>query len=271
MLTSGAIEALELVGKAFVDSGDRVLVEAPTYLGAIMAFQGFEAQVDGVPLDDDGLDVDELERMLSSGRGAEAPVHDPRLPEPCRREPLGRAARGARRARAPPRPARHRGRCVPRALFRGGAAAEPLEPRARRRRAGGDVLEDVLPRRPPRLGGGAGRHRGEARLGEAEHRPVRGRAGPAAAGGIRAPRAPRPPDRAGARPLQGQAGRAPRSARPPRRRACDLDAAAGRFLRLARARRGRSMPSRSPARRSRRASPSSPGRRSSRPAGASAT
>jgi len=68
MLTSGAIEALELVGKAFIDSGDRVLVEAPTYLGAIMAFQGFEAQVDGVPLDEDGLDVDELERMLSGGR-----------------------------------------------------------------------------------------------------------------------------------------------------------------------------------------------------------
>jgi len=67
MLTSGAIEALELVGKAFVDRGDRVLVEAPTYLGAIMAFQGFEARVDGVPLDGDGLDVDELERMLAAG------------------------------------------------------------------------------------------------------------------------------------------------------------------------------------------------------------
>ena len=41
MLTSGAIEALELLGKALVDKGDRVLVEAPTYLGAIMAFQSF--------------------------------------------------------------------------------------------------------------------------------------------------------------------------------------------------------------------------------------
>jgi 2-aminoadipate transaminase len=59
---------MELVGKAFVDSGDRVLVEAPTYLGAIMAFQGFEAQVEGVPLDADGLAVDELERMLATGR-----------------------------------------------------------------------------------------------------------------------------------------------------------------------------------------------------------
>lgn len=67
MLTSGAIEALELVGKALVDRGDRVLVEAPTYLGAIMAFQSFEADVGGVPVDEDGLAVDELERMLAAG------------------------------------------------------------------------------------------------------------------------------------------------------------------------------------------------------------
>jgi 2-aminoadipate transaminase len=67
MLTSGAVEAMELIGKAFLDRGDRVLVEAPTYLGAIMAFQGFEAVVEGVPLDEDGLAVDELERRLVSG------------------------------------------------------------------------------------------------------------------------------------------------------------------------------------------------------------
>ncbi|MGH3030637.1 MAG: PLP-dependent aminotransferase family protein [Gaiellaceae bacterium] len=68
LLTSGAIEALELAGKALVDPGDRVLVEAPTYLGAVMAFQSFEAEVVGVPLDDQGLVVDELERILASGR-----------------------------------------------------------------------------------------------------------------------------------------------------------------------------------------------------------
>lgn len=67
MLTSGAIEALELLGKSVLDRGDRVLVEAPTYLGAIMAFQSFEAQVGSVPLDEDGLAVDELERLLASG------------------------------------------------------------------------------------------------------------------------------------------------------------------------------------------------------------
>jgi 2-aminoadipate transaminase len=67
MLTSGAIEALELLGKALVEKGDRVLVEAPTYLGAIMAFQSFEALVEGVPIDEEGLAVDELERLLDAG------------------------------------------------------------------------------------------------------------------------------------------------------------------------------------------------------------
>jgi 2-aminoadipate transaminase len=67
LLTSGTIEALELVGKAFVDNGDTVVVEAPTYLGGIMAFQSFEADVVGIALDDDGLRVDELEQALANG------------------------------------------------------------------------------------------------------------------------------------------------------------------------------------------------------------
>ena len=66
LITSGAIEALELVGKSFLDRGDTVLVEAPTYLGAIMAFRSFEARIDSIPLDDEGLQVDELERRLES-------------------------------------------------------------------------------------------------------------------------------------------------------------------------------------------------------------
>ena len=67
LITSGAIEALELVSKTFLDPGDPVLVESPTYLGAIMAFRSFEANVEGVPIDDDGLDVEALERRLTRG------------------------------------------------------------------------------------------------------------------------------------------------------------------------------------------------------------
>jgi 2-aminoadipate transaminase len=67
VITSGAIEALELLGKSLLDPGDTVVVEGPTYLGAIMAFRGFQAEVVAVPLDDEGLEVDELERRLADG------------------------------------------------------------------------------------------------------------------------------------------------------------------------------------------------------------
>jgi 2-aminoadipate transaminase len=67
MITSGGIEGLELVSKSFLDRGDDVVIEAPTYLGAIMAFRGFEANVHAVPLDDDGLDVGVLAILLERG------------------------------------------------------------------------------------------------------------------------------------------------------------------------------------------------------------
>jgi 2-aminoadipate transaminase len=67
LVTSGGIEALELLGKCLLEPGDTALVEAPTYLGAIMAFRSFEADVQGVPIDAGGLVVEELERMLSTG------------------------------------------------------------------------------------------------------------------------------------------------------------------------------------------------------------
>ncbi|HEV7132899.1 MAG TPA: PLP-dependent aminotransferase family protein [Gaiellaceae bacterium] len=67
LITSGGIEALELVGASFLDRGDVVVVEGPTYLGAIMSFRGFEADVVAVPMDEHGLEVDELERRLAGG------------------------------------------------------------------------------------------------------------------------------------------------------------------------------------------------------------
>ena len=67
MITSGGIDCMELVAKTYVDAGDLVVVEAPTYLGAIMAFRGYEADVRGVPVDAEGLRVDMLADHLASG------------------------------------------------------------------------------------------------------------------------------------------------------------------------------------------------------------
>jgi 2-aminoadipate transaminase len=67
LITSGGIEALELVAKSFLDAGDAVVIEGPTYLGAIMAFRNFEAEIVAVPVDDDGLDVAALAAVLAAG------------------------------------------------------------------------------------------------------------------------------------------------------------------------------------------------------------
>lgn len=67
LVTSGGIEALQLLCGVFLDGGDSVAVEAPTYLGALMAFRRSGADVLGISMDDQGLDVDELERDLRQG------------------------------------------------------------------------------------------------------------------------------------------------------------------------------------------------------------
>jgi 2-aminoadipate transaminase len=67
MVTSGGIDCMELLAKSYLDPGDQVVVEAPTYLGAIMAFRGYEADLHGVPMDDDGMRVDVLAGQLAGG------------------------------------------------------------------------------------------------------------------------------------------------------------------------------------------------------------
>jgi 2-aminoadipate transaminase len=67
LITSGSQQALDLIGKLLINSGDRVLLEAPTYLGALQAFNVYGAEYVSVPSDEDGLRTDALERSLRSG------------------------------------------------------------------------------------------------------------------------------------------------------------------------------------------------------------
>ncbi len=66
MITSGAQQALDLIGKLFIDRGDRVLVEAPTYLGALQAFNAYGAEYFSVPIDSEGIRTDLVEEPLRS-------------------------------------------------------------------------------------------------------------------------------------------------------------------------------------------------------------
>ncbi|MFY9845118.1 MAG: PLP-dependent aminotransferase family protein [Terriglobales bacterium] len=67
LITSGSQQALDLIGKLFINVGDRVLVEAPTYLGALQAFNAYGAEYESVPSDENGLRTSLLEEPLRSG------------------------------------------------------------------------------------------------------------------------------------------------------------------------------------------------------------
>ncbi len=61
LLTNGSQQALDLLGKIFLDPGDHVLTSRPTYLGAIQAWNAYQAQYHTVNLDEDGMVVEEIE------------------------------------------------------------------------------------------------------------------------------------------------------------------------------------------------------------------
>ncbi|MGH2684712.1 MAG: PLP-dependent aminotransferase family protein [Actinomycetota bacterium] len=67
LITAGAQQALDLVGKLFIEPGDLVAVEAPSYVGALSAFSVYEPTYLQIPMDDDGLVVEALEEALQRG------------------------------------------------------------------------------------------------------------------------------------------------------------------------------------------------------------
>jgi 2-aminoadipate transaminase len=67
LLTNGSQQALDLIGKVFVDSKALVCCERPTYLGALQAWNAYEANYSTVTLDDDGMVVNELEEAIQRG------------------------------------------------------------------------------------------------------------------------------------------------------------------------------------------------------------
>ena len=67
IMTNGSQDGLNLVSEAFVEPGDTVLVENPTYPEALLAF-GKEGTVVSVPVDKDGPIIEEMERVLSQNK-----------------------------------------------------------------------------------------------------------------------------------------------------------------------------------------------------------
>ena len=65
IVTTGSQQALDLIGKTLIDPGDKVIVEAPTFLATIQCFRLYGANVIGAPIDAHGVQVDQLEQLIA--------------------------------------------------------------------------------------------------------------------------------------------------------------------------------------------------------------
>lgn len=72
LVVASSQQAIDLLGKIFIDPGDPIIVERPTYVGTIQAFRAFDADFQGVELDTDGIIPEKLEqtviRLIDAGR-----------------------------------------------------------------------------------------------------------------------------------------------------------------------------------------------------------
>jgi len=67
LITSGSQQALDFIGRLFINRGDHIVVESPTYLGALQAWNAYGAQYIAVRADEHGMVIDELEEALRKG------------------------------------------------------------------------------------------------------------------------------------------------------------------------------------------------------------
>jgi 2-aminoadipate transaminase len=93
LITTGSLQGLDLVSKLFLEPGDTVLVEEPSFPGATQIFRSFGAELVGVPVDEEGLVVDHLQEVLARVK--------PKLlyVQPTLQNPTGAVLSARRRAR----------------------------------------------------------------------------------------------------------------------------------------------------------------------------
>ncbi|MDO4799187.1 MAG: PLP-dependent aminotransferase family protein [Bacillota bacterium] len=70
LITNGSQQGLDFTGKIFLNPGDYVLCESPSYLGAINAFRAYECEFEEIPTDDFGMDMKALEHVLETNKRA---------------------------------------------------------------------------------------------------------------------------------------------------------------------------------------------------------
>jgi 2-aminoadipate transaminase len=66
MITNGSQQGIDFVARLMLDPGDQIVVEGPVYIGAMQTFDAYEAEYIIAPMDDEGLDVAALDRLLTA-------------------------------------------------------------------------------------------------------------------------------------------------------------------------------------------------------------
>ena len=64
MITTGSLQAINILAKVFIDPGDLVVTENPCFIGGISAFKSYQANLQGIDLNDDGIDISSLKSFL---------------------------------------------------------------------------------------------------------------------------------------------------------------------------------------------------------------
>ena len=66
LITSGARQVMDLLTKTLLNEGDTVLCEAPSFIGSLNTFRSYRARLVGIPMEADGIDVQQLEQALNT-------------------------------------------------------------------------------------------------------------------------------------------------------------------------------------------------------------
>ena len=68
LITTGSLQAINISGKIFIDPGDTIVTENPCFVGAISAFKSYQANLKGIDLDDEGINLELLQKYLDESK-----------------------------------------------------------------------------------------------------------------------------------------------------------------------------------------------------------
>ncbi|MEN8124153.1 MAG: PLP-dependent aminotransferase family protein [Bacteroidota bacterium] len=66
LITTGSLQAISIITQEFVNKGDIILTENPCFVGALTVFETYGAEIHGIPVDNDGIDIDALKQKINS-------------------------------------------------------------------------------------------------------------------------------------------------------------------------------------------------------------